>query len=119
MEAGSTVEIPFVDNPGFTEDQGVYANHCVPETWGAELEDGVKSRLHGLEGYRTSVQYVKKAQNHSVDSYSAFGDVSFLCLFSFLRSGSEDDRRREEEKRESGLTRLMTENRTNIDASQP
>lgn len=81
IEAGTTIEIPFIDSPNFKEEQGTYANHCVPETWGAELEDGVKTKLHGLEGYRTSVQYVKKAQNHSIDSYSAFGDVScFLSI---------------------------------------
>jgi nicotinamidase-related amidase len=54
----------------------VVADHCLPETWGSEIETGVQSRLHNLEGYRSVVQYVKKAQNHSVDSYSAFGDVS-------------------------------------------
>lgn len=52
------------------------ADHCLPETWGSEIEAGVQSRLHTLGGYRSVVQYVKKAQNYSVDSYSAFGDVS-------------------------------------------
>lgn len=53
------------------------ADHCIPESWGSEIEVGVRTRLHNLEGYRTTVEYVKKAQNHSIDSYSAFGDVSF------------------------------------------
>ncbi|EHL00795.1 putative Signal recognition particle receptor subunit alpha [Glarea lozoyensis 74030] len=70
-----TVQNPFADSSNFVETQTVYPDHCVPETWGSQLEDGIKSRLHNLEGYRTSVQYIKKAQNHSIDSYSAFGDV--------------------------------------------
>jgi nicotinamidase/pyrazinamidase len=69
------VQNPFADSPNFVETQTVYPDHCIPETLGSELEDGIKSRLHNLEGYRTSVQYIKKAQNHSIDSYSAFGDV--------------------------------------------
>jgi nicotinamidase/pyrazinamidase len=72
----ATVQSHFADSPNFVETQTVYPDHCVPETWGSELEGGIKSRLHNLEGYRTSVQYIKKAQNHSIDSYSAFGDVS-------------------------------------------
>lgn len=71
------MNIPFLDSPLKTETQGVYADHCVPGTWGSEIEDGVQSRLHYLEGYRTTVNYIKKAQNHSVDSYSAFADNQY------------------------------------------
>ena len=60
-----------------TETQGLYADHCVPETWGAEIETGVRTRLHLLEGYSTPVNYIKKAQDHSVDSYSAFADNQY------------------------------------------
>lgn len=49
----------------------------MPETWGAQIEQGVQTRLHYLEGYRTPVNYIKKAQNHSVDSYSAFADNQY------------------------------------------
>jgi nicotinamidase-related amidase len=37
----------------------------------------VKSRLQDLEGFRTTVNYIKKAQDHSVDSYSAFADNQY------------------------------------------
>lgn len=74
---GDAVTIEFLDTPDKSEKQGVYADHCVPGTRGAEIEDGVKTRLHYLEGYRTPVNYIKKAQNHSVDSYSAFADNQY------------------------------------------
>jgi len=76
-KAGDVVNIPFLDTPLKTEAQSVYADHCVPGTWGAEIENGVKTRLQYLEGYRTTVNYIKKAQNHSVDSYSAFADNQY------------------------------------------
>lgn len=59
------------------EQQTVYADHCVPGTWGAGIEEGVQTRLYYLEGYRTPVNYIKKAQDHSVDSYSAFADNQY------------------------------------------
>ncbi|KAF1851833.1 Isochorismatase hydrolase [Cucurbitaria berberidis CBS 394.84] len=74
---GDSVNVTFVDTPTKTETQNVFADHCVPGTWGAEIEDGVKTRLQYLEGYRTPVNYIKKAQNHSVDSYSAFADNQY------------------------------------------
>lgn len=67
----------FIDTPTKTETQMLYADHCVPETWGAEIERGVQTRLHSLEGYRAPVNYIKKAQDHSVDSYSAFADNQY------------------------------------------
>jgi len=76
-KAGDVVNIPFLDTPLKTEAQSVYADHCVPGTWGAEIENGVKTRLQYLEGYRTTVNYIKKAQDHSVDSYSAFADNQY------------------------------------------
>ncbi|OAL50034.1 Isochorismatase hydrolase [Pyrenochaeta sp. DS3sAY3a] len=76
-EPGDAINITFVDSPLKQETQGVYADHCVPGTWGAEIEDGVKTRLQALEGYRTTVNYIKKAQNHDVDSYSAFADNQY------------------------------------------
>lgn len=76
-ESGDTVNITFLDTATKIETQGLYANHCVPETWGAEIETGVQTRLHYLEGFRTPVNYIKKAQNHSVDSYSAFADNQY------------------------------------------
>ena len=75
--AFDSVNITFVDAPTKTETQIVYPEHCVPETFGAEIEKGVQTRLHNLEGYRTSVNYIKKAQDHSVDSYSAFADNQY------------------------------------------
>jgi nicotinamidase/pyrazinamidase len=60
-----------------TETQSLTADHCVPETWGAQIETGIQTRLHYLEGFRTTVNYIKKAQNHSVDSYSAFADNQY------------------------------------------
>ncbi|KAL1606778.1 hypothetical protein SLS60_004185 [Paraconiothyrium brasiliense] len=33
--------------------------------------------LWDLEGYRAPVHYIKKAQDHSVDSYSAFADNQY------------------------------------------
>ncbi|KAL3420534.1 isochorismatase [Phlyctema vagabunda] len=86
--SGNAIEVSFTDSPNFTEQQGLYADHCVPETWGAQIEDGVQSRLHNLEGYRTTVNYIKKAQNHTIDSYSAFTDNQyrrFTTLDSELR----------------------------------
>lgn len=77
LEPGDAVNVTFLDSPLKTETQGVYADHCIPGTWGAEIEDGVKTRLQYLEGYRTPVNYIKKAQNHSVDSYSAFADNQY------------------------------------------
>ncbi|CAO2651149.1 Nn.00g094460.m01.CDS01 [Neocucurbitaria sp. VM-36] len=74
---GDAVNITFVDTPTKIETQGLYADHCVPGTWGAEVEEGVKTRLQYLEGYRAPVNYIKKAQNHSVDSYSAFADNQY------------------------------------------
>ncbi|KAM0820257.1 putative Isochorismatase-like protein [Seiridium cardinale] len=76
-EAGDSVNITFLDTSSKIETQGLYANHCVPETWGAQIETGVQMRLHYLEGFRTPVNYIKKAQNHSVDSYSAFADNQY------------------------------------------
>ncbi|KAF3071094.1 Pyrazinamidase/nicotinamidase [Daldinia childiae] len=75
--SGDTVNDSFVDTPTKTETQMLYADHCVPETWGAEIERGVQTRLHLLEGYRAPVNYIKKAQDHSVDSYSAFADNQY------------------------------------------
>lgn len=74
---GDRVNVTFLDSPLKQESQGLTADHCVPGTWGAEIEDGVKSRLQYLEGFRTTVNYIKKAQNHSVDSYSAFADNQY------------------------------------------
>ncbi|KAF2258952.1 Isochorismatase hydrolase [Lojkania enalia] len=74
---GDTVNITFLDTPMKTEQQSLYSDHCVPETWGAQIESGVQTRLHYLEGYRTPVNYIKKAQDHSVDSYSAFADNQY------------------------------------------
>lgn len=71
------MNIPFLDSPLKTEVQSVYADHCIPGTWGAEIEGGVKTRLQYLEEYRTTVNYIKKAQNHSVDSHSAFADNQY------------------------------------------
>ncbi|KAF2708495.1 hypothetical protein K504DRAFT_535085 [Pleomassaria siparia CBS 279.74] len=77
VKAFEAVNITFVDTPTKIETQTVYPNHCVPETEGAEIEKGVQTRLHYLEGYRTPVNYIKKAQDHSVDSYSAFADNQY------------------------------------------
>ncbi|KAF2005167.1 Isochorismatase hydrolase [Amniculicola lignicola CBS 123094] len=77
LESGDAVNITFLDTTTKQETQTVYANHCVPETWGAEIEKGVQTRLHYLEGYKTPVNYIKKAQDHSVDSYSAFADNQY------------------------------------------
>lgn len=74
---GDTVNITFLDIATKTETQSLTADHCVPGTWGAEIEEGVKTRLQYLEGFRTPVNYIKKAQNHSVDSYSAFADNQY------------------------------------------
>lgn len=76
-KSGDAVNITFVETSLKQETQGLYADHCVPGTWGAEIESGVKTRLQYLEGYRTTVNYIKKAQNHSVDSYSAFADNQY------------------------------------------
>ncbi|KAF1978164.1 Isochorismatase hydrolase [Bimuria novae-zelandiae CBS 107.79] len=76
-QLGGSVEISFVDSPLKTENQSLYADHCVPGTWGAQLESGIQSRLWDLEGYRAPVHYIKKAQDHSVDSYSAFADNQY------------------------------------------
>ncbi|KAI1655849.1 Isochorismatase hydrolase [Daldinia decipiens] len=75
--SGDTVNDSFVDTPTKIETQTLYADHCVPETWGAEIERGIQTRLHFLEGYRAPVNYIKKAQDHSVDSYSAFADNQY------------------------------------------
>ncbi|XXG97646.1 hypothetical protein Hte_003953 [Hypoxylon texense] len=75
--AGDSVNESFVDTPTKVETQALYADHCIPETWGAEIERGVRTRLHALEGYRAPVHYVKKAQDHRVDSYSAFADNQY------------------------------------------
>lgn len=74
MSPGEAVNSSFVDTPTKLETQALYADHCVPSTWGAELEAGVQRRLHALEGFRAPVHYVKKAQDHRVDAYSAFAD---------------------------------------------
>ncbi|KAL7624420.1 hypothetical protein AAE478_005984 [Parahypoxylon ruwenzoriense] len=77
MVSGDAVNESFVDTPTKIETQALYADHCVPETWGAEIERGIQTRLHLLEGYRTPVNYIKKAQDHRVDSYSAFADNQY------------------------------------------
>lgn len=71
------MNITFVDTSKKIETQGLSKDHCVPGTWGSEIEEGVKTRLQFLEGYRTPVNYIKKAQDHSVDSYSAFADNQY------------------------------------------
>ncbi|KAI1461057.1 Isochorismatase hydrolase [Annulohypoxylon moriforme] len=75
--AGDTVNDSFVDTPTKIETQMLYADHCIPETWGAQIESGVQTRLHLIEGYRSPVNYIKKAQDHRVDSYSAFADNQY------------------------------------------
>ncbi|KAI9727371.1 MAG: hypothetical protein M1834_008442 [Cirrosporium novae-zelandiae] len=75
--AGSTITIDFVDTQKKLEIQSLTADHCIPETWGSEIEAGVQSRLHTLEGFYTTVNYIKKAQDHRVDSYSAFADNQY------------------------------------------
>lgn len=75
--SGDTVNDSFVDTPTKTETQMLYADHCIPETWGAEIERGIQTRLHSLEGYSAPVNYIKKAQDHRVDSYSAFADNQY------------------------------------------
>lgn len=87
-KSGDTVNTTFLDTPVKQETQGLYADHCVPGTWGSEIEAGVQNRLYDLEGYRTVVNYIKKAQDHAVDSYSAFADNQyhrFTTLDSELR----------------------------------
>jgi nicotinamidase/pyrazinamidase len=74
---GGAVQVSFVETPLKTENQTLYADHCVPGTWGAQLETGVQARLWDIEGYRAPVHYIKKAQDHSVDSYSAFADNQY------------------------------------------
>ncbi|KAF1962795.1 Isochorismatase hydrolase [Byssothecium circinans] len=76
-QLGDSVNVTFLDSPLKQETQGLYSDHCIPGTWGAEIEEGVQTRLHYLEGYRTPVNYIKKAQDHSVDSYSAFADNQY------------------------------------------
>ncbi|KAK7180048.1 hypothetical protein DPSP01_010715 [Paraphaeosphaeria sporulosa] len=76
-QPGGSVQVQFVETPLKTENQSLYADHCVPGTWGAQLETGIQSRLWDLEGYRAPVHYIKKAQDHSVDSYSAFADNQY------------------------------------------
>lgn len=74
---GERALAPFVVEPTRDlQNQSLSRDHCVPGTYGAQIEDGIQSRLYRLEGYYTSVNYIKKAQNHTVDSYSAFADVS-------------------------------------------
>ncbi|KAI1381452.1 Isochorismatase hydrolase [Hypoxylon crocopeplum] len=75
--SGDTVNDSFVDTPTKMETQTLYADHCVPETWGAEIERGIQTRLHLLEGFTSPVNYIKKAQDHRVDSYSAFADNQY------------------------------------------
>ncbi|KAI0378383.1 Isochorismatase hydrolase [Hypomontagnella monticulosa] len=75
--AGDTANDSFVDTATKTETQMLYAAHCIPETWGAEIERGIQTRLHSVEGYRAPVNYIKKAQDHRVDSYSAFADNQY------------------------------------------
>lgn len=76
-KAGDTLNITFVDTPKKMETQSLTSDHCVPGTDGAKIEKGVQDRLWDLEGYRTPVNYIKKAQDHSVDSYSAFADNQY------------------------------------------
>lgn len=76
-QPGDSVQVKFVETALKMETQGLYRPLCVPGTWGAQLENGVQSRLWGLEGYRAPVHYVKKAQDHSVDSYSACADNQY------------------------------------------
>ncbi|KAI2617354.1 Isochorismatase hydrolase [Hypoxylon sp. NC1633] len=75
--SGDLVNDSFVDTPTKIETQMLYADHCVPNTWGSELESGVQSRLHNIEGFTSPVNYIKKAQDHRVDSYSAFADNQY------------------------------------------
>ncbi|EXJ55482.1 hypothetical protein A1O7_08409 [Cladophialophora yegresii CBS 114405] len=86
---------PFVTEPTRDfQNQSLSKDHCVPGTWGAEIEPGVQTRLHTLEGYFTSVNYIKKAQNHTVDSYSAFADnqhYRFTTLNDELRAHKIDN----------------------------
>jgi nicotinamidase/pyrazinamidase len=76
-QVGDAINTTFLDSTLKQETQSLYSDHCVPGTWGAEIEEGVQTRLHYLEGYRTPVNYIKKAQDHSVDSYSAFADNQY------------------------------------------
>ncbi|KAI2473339.1 hypothetical protein F4781DRAFT_380041 [Annulohypoxylon bovei var. microspora] len=39
--SGDSVNDSFVDTPTKIETQMLYADHCVPETWGAQIESGV------------------------------------------------------------------------------
>ncbi|RVX73872.1 hypothetical protein B0A52_02762 [Exophiala mesophila] len=92
---GQRALVPFVAEPTRDfQNQSLSRDHGVPGTWGAEIEEGVQSRLHTLEGYFTSVNYIKKAQNHTVDSYSAFADnqhYRFTTLHDELRAHKIDN----------------------------
>ncbi|KIY71699.1 Isochorismatase hydrolase [Cylindrobasidium torrendii FP15055 ss-10] len=56
--------------------QALYNDHCVPGTVGAQIEEGVQTRIDTLMG-TTPITQIHKAQNHLVDSYSAFADNQY------------------------------------------
>ncbi|KAF9014541.1 hypothetical protein BDZ89DRAFT_446768 [Hymenopellis radicata] len=60
-------------------------DHCVPGTFGANIEEGVQSGLNSLTS-KTPITQIHKAQHHLVDSYSAFADNQY---FQFTTLGPE------------------------------
>ncbi|KAJ6494965.1 Isochorismatase-like protein [Mycena vulgaris] len=83
---GDVIQIPVLASRyNETARQSLTYDHCVPGTFGAEIEAGVQSRLDVLYG-KTPITQIHKAQHHLVDSYSAFADNQY---FEFTTLGPE------------------------------
>ncbi|KAG8787969.1 hypothetical protein FRC12_015031, partial [Ceratobasidium sp. 428] len=83
-EPYTAIQVPLLHSNKTTE-QMLWPDHCVQGTRGAEIDDGVKSRLEKLKKAGKVVEYIQKGTGVEVDSYSAFADNQYLAFTELIR----------------------------------
>ncbi|CAE6439842.1 unnamed protein product [Rhizoctonia solani] len=83
-EPYTSIQVPKL-NSNETVEQMLWPDHCVQETHGCEIEEGVQKRLEKLQKSGKVVEYIKKGANQLVDSYSAFADNQYMAFTPLVR----------------------------------
>ncbi|CAE6394871.1 unnamed protein product [Rhizoctonia solani] len=83
-EPYTSTQVPKL-NSNETVEQMLWPDHCVQETQGCEIEEGVQKRLEKLQKSGKVVEYIKKGANIHVDSYSAFADNQYMAFTPLVR----------------------------------
>ncbi|KAL7413044.1 Isochorismatase-like protein [Mrakia frigida] len=80
------IHIPLLNSKeGAQTSQMLWPDHCIPESKGWELEEGVKTRLDAKAAAGLPVELVRKGTNQALDSYSAFADNQYTSFTSLSR----------------------------------